>query len=259
MRRALVSHRAASRLCRTCLQARLATSSRSSPIAAKPTTIPHPPRWNAFTCRSASTTSDRAQVARSPRPAQRLLFYSLFPNTLPDGPPPAGPFRIDTRPLRHEFLRLQAAAHPDFHHAASGPSDAQASAHAHASAASATINEAYKTLSSPLLRAQYLLRELHGVDLAGDEAGGVAEADPGLLMLVLEAREAIEDAGESDLAALRGTNDERIRASEAGLETAFRGDDVDAAKAEAVRLRYWINIKESLDDWEEGKAVVLQH
>ena len=31
------------------------------------------------------------------------------------------------------------------------------------------------------------------------------------------------------------------------------------AMQEAVRLRYWINIKESLDGWEKGKPVVLNH
>jgi molecular chaperone HscB len=34
---------------------------------------------------------------------------------------------------------------------------------------------------------------------------------------------------------------------------------VEAAKREAVRLRYWVNIKESLDNWERGKPIVLEH
>lgn len=134
---------------------------------------------------------------------------------------------------------------------ASGPRKARAEA------TSALINEAYKTLSNPLLRAQYLL-SLRGVDVATDETMQVD--DPGLLALVLEAHEEISEAqGEEDLAELRRTNDERIRESEEVLERAFREDDVAAAKREAVRLRYWVNIKESLDNWEEGRPVVLQH
>jgi molecular chaperone HscB len=43
------------------------------------------------------------------------------------------------------------------------------------------------------------------------------------------------------------------------LEQAFKDDDIDMAKGEAVKLRYWINIKESIDGWERGKPVVLQH
>jgi molecular chaperone HscB len=43
------------------------------------------------------------------------------------------------------------------------------------------------------------------------------------------------------------------------LDEAFRKDDLVKAKEEAVRLRYWVNIKESLDGWEKGKPVVLVH
>ncbi|KAH8893844.1 Co-chaperone Hsc20, partial [Thozetella sp. PMI_491] len=208
--------------------------------------------------RKASTAQGKTPAGTARQTPPR--FYALFPETLPAGPPPAGPFRVDVRALRREFLRLQAAAHPDFHHAASGASDVQAASRARAEAASALINEAYKTLSSPLLRAQYLLRELHDADLAGDEAGAAAEADPELLGLVLEAREAIEEAAdERDLAELQRENDERIRLAEEGLEAAFCTGDISAAKAEAVRLRYWTNIKQSLEDWENGKPVVLQH
>lgn len=84
--------------------------------------------------------------------------------------------------------------------------------------------------------------------------------DPSLLMVVLEAHEEISDAtAAEDLEELTAVNDKRIRESEDVLERAFREDDVMAAKKEAVRLRYWVNIKQSLDDWEEGKPVVLQH
>lgn len=79
-------------------------------------------------------------------------------------------------------------------------------------------------------------------------------------MEVLETREQIESAEhEEDLHELRRVNDERIQASEKVLEEAFRRDDLVTAKGEAVRLRYWINIKESLDAWEKGKPVVLVH
>lgn len=79
-------------------------------------------------------------------------------------------------------------------------------------------------------------------------------------MEVLDTREEIEDAEEEeDLKELRLDNDDRIRKSEGILEKAFKEDDVATAKGEAVRLRYWINIKESLDAWEKGKPVVLVH
>jgi molecular chaperone HscB len=126
-----------------------------------------------------------------------------------------------------------------------------------AEALSARINEAYKTLQNPLLRAQYLL-SLRGIEVAEDETAKVE--DPELLMEVLEAREQIEEAEqEEDLAEMREVNDARIRESEEILEEAFKQDDVALAKSEAVKLRYWINIKESIDGWERGKPVVLQH
>jgi molecular chaperone HscB len=79
-------------------------------------------------------------------------------------------------------------------------------------------------------------------------------------MEVLDTREEIENAGEEEeLEELRRINDERIEDSEKVLDRAFREDDMEAAKGEAVKLRYWVNIKESLDGWEKGKAVVLVH
>jgi molecular chaperone HscB len=119
-----------------------------------------------------------------------------------------------------------------------------------AQATSALINEAFRTLANPLLRAQYLLF-LKGVNAADDERAKVE--DPELLLEVMEAREAIEEAhSEGVLHGVREANDDRIRKSEAVLEEAFRVDDLPTAVEETVRLRYWVGIKESLDHWEPG-------
>ncbi|KAM3543150.1 hypothetical protein ARSEF1564_003955 [Beauveria bassiana] len=206
----------------------------------------------ADTSEPSSTTATSADTASSP-------YYALFPSTLPLGPPPRGHFPIDVRQLRREFLQLQARAHPDMH--------APGAAKSAAETRSALINEAYRTLANPLLRAQHLLA-LRGVDVAGDERLKMdadddesdSEAGAGLLMAVLEAREGIEEARtEADLEGLRTENDGRIREGEERLEEAFREDDVEKAKREAVKMRYWVNIKESLDNWEQGKPIVLQH
>lgn len=200
---------------------------------------------SASTPESEPKTSNNSTSSPSPP-----THYEIFPETLPLGPPPTGHFPINTRALRREFLALQARHHPD-RHPQQGPLKLRAEA------TSALINEAYKTLANPLLRAQYLL-SLRGVDVATDETMQVD--DPSLLMVVLEAHEEISDAtAAEDLEELQAVNDKRIRESEDVLERAFREDDVMAAKKEAVRLRYWVNIKQSLDDWEEGKPVVLQH
>jgi molecular chaperone HscB len=108
-----------------------------------------------------------------------------------------------------------------------------------------------------LFRAQYLL-SLRGIEVAEDETAKVE--DPELLMEVLEAREAIEEAEkEEDLEGLREQNDRRMRESEEIIEEAFRQDDLARAKGEAVKLRYWVNIRESIEGWERGVPVVLQH
>lgn len=182
--------------------------------------------------------------SRTPR-----THYDFFPTTVPQGPPPTGHFPIDTRQLRKEFLQLQSRYHPDLHQASEAKTRAEAT--------SAAINEAYKTLANPLLRAQYIL-SLRGVDVANDETLKVEE--PTLLMTVLEAREEIEDAtAEKDLEPCREQNEARISETENGLEQAFQNDDIETAKRLAVRMRYWVNIRESLDNWEPGKPVVLEH
>jgi molecular chaperone HscB len=182
------------------------------------------------------------------KPRVPQTHYEFFPKTLPDGPPPRGRFAIDVRALRREFLRLQGGAHPDLH-----PSHMKA----RAQATSARINEAFKTLENPLLRAQYVLA-LRGLDVANDETAKVE--DPELLMLVLETRECIEEAEEEgDLEGLRVENEERIAECEDRLGELFARDDVEAAKKEVVRLRYWVNVRESINNWEKGKPVVLEH
>ena len=126
-----------------------------------------------------------------------------------------------------------------------------------AEALSARINEAYRTLQDPLRRAQYLL-SLRGIEVAEDETAKVE--DPELLMQVLEAREQIEEAQrEEDLADMKEQNDERVATSTQVLENAFQEDDLQRAKSEAVKLRYWVNIRESIHGWEKGVPVVLQH
>ncbi|KAH7171122.1 hypothetical protein EDB81DRAFT_191010 [Dactylonectria macrodidyma] len=255
------SSAAARDISRLCVRCRLRVRRASSLAALPPTTRPSAVAIPVGT--SASATGRLAAVRGPSLPSAALsqarrtsgtsasppqTHYDLFPETLPDGPPPTGHFPIDTRALRREFLRLQARAHPDMH-----PAESKA----RAEGISARINEAYKTLTNPLLRAQYLLA-LRGVDVANDEALKVEE--PTLLMMVLEAHEEIVEAeSEEDLKAPRDENDARIAASEQALEHAFQHDDVDAAKHEAVRLRYWVNIKDTLDNWEKGKDVVLQH
>ena len=215
----------------TCRASLFAQGNRSLPIAP----------LSARRCFSSYPPRRQHQPASSPP----KTHYDLFPTALPSGPPPTGSFTLDPGALRKEFLQLQAKAHPDLH-AAKDKSRAEAT--------SAYINEAYKTLLNPLLRAQYLL-SLRGVDVANDETAKVE--DPELLMHVLELRERIEEAeSEAEIDQMKQENEKRIAHSEDVLSEVFKDDGrTEEAKQEAVKLRYWVNVRESLDAWEEGKEV----
>jgi molecular chaperone HscB len=199
--------------------------------------------------RHQSTSNTREEPFKASASSQQSqTHYSFFPKSLASGAPPEGPFNIDLNALKREFLQLQAKAHPDLH-----PQEDKKKAEA----LSARINEAYKTLQSPLHRAQYLLSQ-RGIEVAEDETAKVD--DPELLMEVLEARERIEEAQEEeDLVEMKEENEVRIQDSTKALEQAFAEDDMELAKSEAVKLRYWMNISESIANWEKGKPVVLEH
>ncbi|KAI1410902.1 Co-chaperone Hsc20 [Hypoxylon sp. FL1857] len=283
MRSSLLPRRPLRRVCDACKQqqrnyatpntfSRAATLTAVAPSNALP---PQPAKLRPATCRSqvymssipqtrhmsssgaSSAPLDSKAQAEAEEDLEKLeekekkakTHYDLFPQTIPEGPPPKGPFAIDTRELRREFLTLQATAHPDL--VPPGPEKRRAEA------ASARINDAYRTLAHPLLRAQYLL-SLRGIDVANEETARVE--DPSLLMLVLETREAIEEAqSEEELEPLKADNEARIRESEEALATAFEKDDEMEARREVTKLRYWVNIRESIQNWERGKPIVLEH
>ncbi|KAG8530874.1 uncharacterized protein KY384_004231 [Bacidia gigantensis] len=202
-------------------------------------------------CSHSSSSRQYASAAADitpPSSSNARTHYSLFPKTLPHGAPPHGPFAVDNAALRKEFLQLQSAYHPDKH---SGTDKRKAEG------TSALINGAYKTLQDPLTRAQYLL-SLRGFDIADDERAKTEDLD--LLEDVMEIRSLIEGAEEeTELAETRQLNEKSIEESIEVLDDAFRRDDIEEAKLQAVKLRYWTNIKESLDSWEKGKPVILVH
>ncbi|KIW99363.1 Fe-S protein assembly co-chaperone HscB [Rhinocladiella mackenziei CBS 650.93] len=211
---------------------------------------------------STTPTRTRAQESQSTSsntpPAPSLpditTYYTLFPSTLPSGPPPNGPFTIPHSALRREFLQLQAQHHPDKY-------TGSAVAHEKSHALSSLLNTAYKTLSDPLLRARYLLQHNYGIDIMSEDNNthrGVT--DQATLMEVMDAQEAIEEAEtQGQIDALKAENRARISETEKRLGEAFEQEDVEAAKVECVRLNYWRSLQQGLDDWEPGKEVKLIH
>lgn len=86
--------------------------------------------------------------------------------------------------------------------------------------------------------------------------------DPGLLVAVIEAREAIEGAeSREEIRECWGRNERRISECVRALEGAFGGGDLEAARLAAVRMRYWVNIRDNLDveNWEGGRRLSDVH
>lgn len=184
-------------------------------------------------------------------------YYTIFPRTIPAGPPPSSPFQIPTTDLRREFLQIQGVIHPDKY-----PSG---DAKQHAEALSARINEAYRTLSDPLQRAQYLLREWHGIDVTAENAATDHMLDEQTLEEVMEVRETIERVGaspnaEAEIEALKQANDMRITVCVGALSGAFDKGDIEGAREECIQLRFWYSVAEGLREWEPGSTEIrLQH
>lgn len=175
--------------------------------------------------------------------------YTIFPQTLPGGPPPGSPFDISLGDLRREFLQLQNVSHPDKY----PPGVAKRRAEAF----STLINEAYRTLADPLLRAQYLLREMHSIDVTAEDGAAKHALDPQTLMEVMEVQETIEEVSgdpnaEAKIAELKKENAERVDNGVRELAGAFDRGDIETARTECVRLRFWYNVGEALKEWEPG-------
>ncbi|KAK2749719.1 hypothetical protein FQN55_002955 [Onygenales sp. PD_40] len=208
------------------------------------------PENSATTEQPSDSSTDEADALIN-KPPDITNHYTIFPKTIPN-PPPQGPFAISLPELRREFLNLQSRAHPDKY-----PPGLEKQ---RAEALSARINEAYRTLSDPLTRAQYLLAAQHGIDVTAEDGAQSHPQDPETLMQVLEVQEMIEEAqDEVMVAALKEENEERIKGCVAMLGDALDKGDVEGARKECVRLRYWYTIREGLREWEPGKGVRLVH
>lgn len=202
--------------------------------------------------RSSSDSTDTNAPSLNGAP-DISTYYSIFPRTIPAGPPPATPFEVSQSDLRREFLQLQNTVHPDKY-----PSGDEKQ---HAEALSARINEAYRTLLDPLQRAQYLLREWHGIDVTAEDASTKHALDPETLMEVMEVQETIEEVGaepeaEAAINNLMKENDSRIEACVNALGSAFDRGDIESARKETIRLRFWYSVGEGLREWEPGNTEI---
>ncbi|KAJ5555432.1 hypothetical protein N7535_007867 [Penicillium sp. DV-2018c] len=201
---------------------------------------------------SSSPSTEQSEVTLAGAP-DITNHYTIFPKTLSGGPPPNSSFEISSSDLRREFLQLQGLVHPDKY--PNGVEKQQAEA------LSARINEAYRTLLDPLQRAQYLLREWHGIDVTAEDGASEHALDPETLMEVMEVQETIEGVGasaegETQINALKKENELRVAECVENLGAAFDRGDVEAARKECVRLRFWYSVGEGLRAWEPGNTEI---
>lgn len=143
-------------------------------------------------------------------PADGLNYFELFELQ--------AHYKLDSSELRRRYFELSRTIHPD------ATADSGDAVHRLSLRVSARLNQAFRVLSDPVLRAEYLL-ELYGGPSAADDK----QVAPEILNETLMLREEIEDAAEDSAArvALAARIDDRCTALEAeiaDLAAALPGD-----------------------------------
>jgi molecular chaperone HscB len=152
-------------------------------------------------------------------------------------------FEIDLADLERRYLARSRELHPDRHAGSSRD-------RVEAAAAMADLNEAYKVLRDDFRRTEHLLQR-RGIETTEAESQDhLATVDAGLLLQVLELREALADARArrdaariDELAAeVRGRSDEAwrvIRAAWTKVEAGSTPGDFGEIAAHLTALRYY--------------------
>ncbi len=151
-------------------------------------------------------------------------------------------FRLDEDAVDRAYRALQSEVHPDRN---TGNDDAGQRL---AMQASARVNEAYRALKSPVLRAQHLLA-IHGID-AADERDTNLSLD--FLERQLERREAVADAAaardEDALSDMLTSVRREIRQREDELETLLdHAADFAHARDKVRELRFLTKLAADID------------
>ncbi|KAF7094887.1 hypothetical protein CFC21_097163 [Triticum aestivum] len=131
--------------------------------------------------------------------------------------------------LEGKYKDWQKKLHPDLVHSKSEKE------RDFAAGQSALVIEAYRTLSKPLPRALYLL-QLEGIHV--DEEKTIN--DPELLMEMMEIREAVSEAGDSQtLKKIQSQMKSKLETWAKSFQEAFNKRDFDGAVEATQRMRYY--------------------
>jgi molecular chaperone HscB len=139
-------------------------------------------------------------------------------------------FNLDPKLIEQAFHDKSKELHPDRF------AQAPAAERVAALSKSRALNDAYKTLKSPVGRAEYLLAR------AGVSIGDNERLDPAFLMEILELREELAEARvakrTSEIEKLCGEMKARRKKSVDALTPLFEANDLAAIKEQLILLRY---------------------
>ncbi|OVA17119.1 DnaJ domain [Macleaya cordata] len=145
-------------------------------------------------------------------------------------------FEIEDSNLERTYKDWQKKLHPDLVHSKSEKEKE------YAAEQSARVIDAYRTLRKPLSRAIYLLR-LEGVHV--DEERTVS--DPELLAEIMEIREAVEGAANSQaLKQIQGQVQEKLESWSKSFGNAFENRKFEDAVTSIQRMTYYNRINEEI-------------
>jgi molecular chaperone HscB len=159
-------------------------------------------------------------------------FFSLF--NLPIS------FDVDMQLLTARYQVLQKTTHPD-KYATSSERERRLAAQS-----TAQINEAFNTLKSPLLRAQYLL-QLNGIDMQHS-----ANLDNNFLIQQIELREALTQVNDlNQLNAQLAILEQHEQQLQTQLRQQLLAQDYTAAKLNVHKLQFFSKLRTEIADLEE--------
>lgn len=165
------------------------------------------------------------------RPSKNTTYFDLM------GSPTS--FNIDTTRLTERYKELQWKLHPDKFTELSKKEQSLSEEQ------SSLVNEAYHTLLKPLNRGLYLLN-LNGIPITEDEA---TSTDTKFLATIMDKYEEISSS-EKKLKEIQIENNGDLKKSIEKVSTAFEKGDLETARQEVVKLKYYSKIDEFIKDRE---------
>ncbi|KAL6940744.1 hypothetical protein ACO0QE_004658 [Hanseniaspora vineae] len=205
-----------------------------------------------FTTRTSSTLRHSYLIQNK----RLLCFYEIFPKTLAKSN--NDKWNLNLNQLRKEYRVLQSRSHPDLvnHSADNTVEQTQLD--------SSLLNQAYNTLKTPLLRAQYLIQLETGKNLNQDsEVQELKKTaiSPQTLMDVMLVHEQLEDAtSEAEVREMREENKIKMEEIERKLDECFnKTHDYNEAIKLSLTLKYWTNLDQAFKEWDPNRPVTLSH